>query len=353
MSPDAGAARGARDRALRVAFAISLGLLAEVWRGAPLPPLAPVIALQLLVLPGRPPGLRMSLALLGLVAGAAGLAWLVSSLTARSPFLEAIGIGLLYLWGFALAFRPKQEMAGVMVITMTVVVTSLSGVSTELSAHLILELMASAGIGLVLVWLAHAAIGGAPQATPGAGGSGAGMPGDAGARAVLAALVLLPAHMWLNAGGVASMVILLTAAAVLRQPDPARSARFGLAFAGGNALGGALAAATAGLLALHPGPLSLVTLTAACALILVTIATALRRGPELMLPALTGFTLLTGLALSPLPQGVGVAWERRVLDIVVAAVYALAAVSVLAPLLLRPRRTGAAPPDRTRPRCGR
>ena len=48
-----------RNHGLRLAFAVALGLVFEILRGALVPPLAAVIALQLLALPGSRPTAKM------------------------------------------------------------------------------------------------------------------------------------------------------------------------------------------------------------------------------------------------------------------------------------------------------
>ena len=54
-------------------------------------------------------------------------------------------------------------------------------------------------------------------------------------RALLGTIVILPAHIYLNSDGIASMVVLLTVATMLRQPGIAHSTHYCLAFIAGNA----------------------------------------------------------------------------------------------------------------------
>src|SRR6056297_416474 len=139
---------GTCNRALRLAFAVALGLTAEILRGALLPPLAPVIALQILALMQGPPAARMVGGLFGAVAASAVAAYGVAVLTVGNAALYAIGVGLVYLWGFWLAARPETAAMGMMALTMGIVVTGLSAASTGLAIVVVGELLASVLLGI-------------------------------------------------------------------------------------------------------------------------------------------------------------------------------------------------------------
>ena len=150
-------------------------------------------------------------------------------------------------------------------------------------------------------------------------------------HALLATIVILPAHVYLNAEGVASMVVLLTMATMLRQPGIAQSTRYCVAIMAGNALGAALAAAAVLLVTVQDHAAVMISVTAAGALFLSWQITRGGRWVPVILPGYVAFTVLFGLVLSPLPLAEEVAVVARVLSIVAGAVYAMAAISVLAP----------------------
>ncbi len=336
MSRDA-AARDRRNWGLRLAFAVTLGLSLDVLGGAALPGLASVIALQLLAASRAPPTGRLVALLLLAAAATSGLAYLVSVMTVGYAGLYTIGVGLLYLWGFALALNPTTAPVGVLAVTMTVVITGLASASTGLAFGVLLSLVVSIVVAVALVFLAHAIFPGAaagaaaPKGKAARAGDGASLP--LAVHAVAATVVILPAHVYLNTDGVASTVVLLTMATMLRQRGIAQSTRYCLAFVCGNALGATLAAFAVLLVTIQVNAAVLVSVTASGALLLSWLVA--RGGPwaPVILPGYVAYTLLFGLALSPLPLADGVAVAERVLSIVAGGVYAMAAVSLLIPAL--------------------
>lgn len=341
--PGAPAGSDLQNRALRMALAVTLGLVVESLRGAMLPPLAPVIAIQLLAVAPRPPGARLVFVMLAVTGGAALLAYLVAFLTTDYAGLYAIGVGLLYLWGFYLAFRPATAMIGSLALTMSIVVTTMAAASTTVALVLVVELALSVAVGFALVFLAHAVFPhrGLPAQAAARSNADRPPPIEPLPRALLGACILLPLHLYLTADGVAAMVVLLTTATMLRQPGLAESLRYGLAFAAGNAAGASLAALNALLLSLYNPPIFLVAMTAASALLLASQVVRGRRHAAIFLPGFVAYTMLFGLTLSPLPLPDDVAVLQRVLQIVGAALYVLAAASLFLPLALRRR-----PPNR-------
>ena len=338
------AAADLRNWVLRLAFAVTLGLAVDSLRGTSLPMLAPVIALQLLAASRVPPGGRMVVLLLLIAATTSGLAYLVSIMTVGFAGLYTIGVGILYLWGFTLALRRGTALVGVMAVTMTVVITGLASTSTGLAFGVLLSLVISVMEAFALVFLAYCvfpatAAGAAPPARKAA------PPEDAATlplvlHALLATIVILPAHVYLNAEGVASMVVLLTMATMLRQPGIAQSTRYCVAIMAGNALGASLAAAAVLLVTVQDHAAVMISVTAAGALFLSWQITRGGRWVPVILPGYVAYTVLFGLVLSPLPLAEEVAVVDRVLSIVAGAVYAMAAISVLAPAI--PYLTGLA-----------
>lgn len=320
-----------RDQGLRLAFAVALGLVFEILRGALVPPLAAVIALQLLTLPGPRPTAKKAIGVFVVIAGATLFAYGVSALTADSPWLYVVGVGLIYLWGFALAVRPKTAAAGAMILTMGIVVTTLAAVSTMLAAILVAELLVSVSVGIALVFLVHAAFPRRAPVTKPEAAAEAGPVGGTGRRAIAATLIILPLHLLLTADGFAAMVVLLTVATMLRQQGIAQSTSHAVSFGAGNLLGGLLAAVAVTVVGLHDTVPVLATVTAAFALF---IAWQMERAPALthvLLPGFVAFALLFGVAFSPLSLSADVDLLKRLAQIAAAGLYALAAISLFLP----------------------
>lgn len=334
--------RAQYNRGMRLAIAVILGLVIESMRGASLPMLAPVIALQLLAGVPKPPGKKLVFVLLGVIIGASLLAYAVATMTLGIPGAYGLGVAVLYLWGFSLCFVPRLAMIGTMAVTMIIVVTAMSAASTGAALGLVGELTISVIIGLLIVaaahaWFPHPDEVTFPQSTA---ASDSTVPLSPVARAMLATLVMLPLHLYLTSDGVAAMVILLTTATMLRQPGIAQSRRYAVAYAMGNGLGGILAAFSAIIYALHSELLVLISLVAATSFFMASRIIAAQRWAPVLLPGFVAYVVLFGLTLSSLPLGSDVAVLTRVLQIAGAAVYALAAVSLFVPLVNRYQRAG-------------
>ncbi|MEM9096507.1 MAG: DUF2955 domain-containing protein [Pseudomonadota bacterium] len=333
-----------RNAALRLAFGVTVGLLIETTRGAALPTLAPIIAIQLLAAIPRPPGPKLVLILGAVAAAASGLAYFVAIMTVSDPMLYVIGVGLLYLWGFAFAFHPKLAPIGAMVITMTVVITGIAASSTGAALGIMISLVVSVVIGILIVLLAHAALPSPvveprPQAAENAQQFET-LP--IGLRALVATAVILPAHIYLFSQGAGSILILMTTATMLRQPGLDASARYSVSFAIGNLVGAAVAAFGMLIVTLHNDGGVMVAVTAASSLVLAWFAA---HGPlwrAVMVPGMVAFVVLYGMIFSPYVDTKEVSVTARAIMVVLGAIYALGAVSVLAPLVGRILRWSAA-----------
>jgi hypothetical protein len=330
-----------RNHGLRLAFAVALGLVFEILRGALVPPLAAVIALQLLALPGPRPTAKMVVGFFMVVTGASLFAYGVSALTTDYVLLYAVGVGLTYLWGFSLAAQPKTAAVGTMMLTMGIVVTSMAAVSTDLAGFLVAEVLISVAFGIALVFLAHAVF---PQrAATASNAVEAGPIVGVDARAMVATLIILPLHLALTAEGFAAIVVLLTVATMLRQVRIERAAGYAASFAAGNLLGGLLASAAVMVVSLHDTIPVLAAVVAASALL---IAWRIERVPALahvLLPGFVAFAVLFGLAFTPASLSADVELLKRLVQIVAASLYALCAISLALPIMRRLRAPAGVP----------
>lgn len=331
--------RAQHNAAYRLALAATLGLTLGTLCESMLPFMAPLIAVQFLAASRTPPTPKIVFLLLGVAGGTALVAHAVATLTLSIPGAYELGVAVLYLWGFGMAQSPRLRPIGTMMITMTVAVTSIATASSGAALFFVAELVASVVGGFVLVVAAH-------EVFPHPAGADA---GDNAARddvkedvriapvlrAALATAVILPLHLYLNADGIAAMVILMTTAAMLRQPGLAQSLRYGFSYAAGNGLGGVLAALSALIYTLHGELILLASLTAATSLWIATLIVTSERLSQVFVPALVAYLMLFGMTLSSLPLGTDVAVATRVIQIIIAALYSLAAVSLLVPFCRR------------------
>jgi hypothetical protein len=322
MSPED---RAVLNRGLRFAFVATAGLTVEGLRGDHLPFLSPLIALTVVAAIPGPPPMKLVAVLGGVAAAATTAAWLVSAVALSIPGVYALGVGLIYLWCFAMVFTPKLALIGDLALTMSIVVSSLSAASTGLAAGLALQIVLSLLIAFGLVFLAHAIFPqpplptvAQPTAFPHGGFS-------TKCRAALAVAVLLPLHLAITAKGVPSIILLMTTATMLRQPGLAQSLNWSVVAIIGNALGGIAATAAATVTGLHDAPALAVALVA---LLTLSLATQTAKGPQhaaIFTSGMVTFVLLYGMSLSPVIAGDGVGATQRVLRVAVAAAYAVGA----------------------------
>jgi hypothetical protein len=333
MSPEI-KALAARNLALRLAFAVTFGMTLEVLRDAALPPLAAVVALQLIAASGQPPGKKLIVALIGVSALAGAVAYIVSYVATSYAGLYTIGTALLYFWGFFLAYHPKVGALGALVLTISIVISALSAASTAVAGAILLELLTSFFVAFAVIFVAHALF---PHPGPAGASDRSGVtpPIPPLPRAALATVIIMPLHLYLTSDGVAAMIVLMTAATMLRQSGIAQSTRYSVTFALGNLAGALLAAFSWLLLSTHDELPLMVAVIGASALIL---AGQIARGPRvaaIFVPGFVSYTMLLGLTLSSLPLADDVAVISRVASIIAAAVYVLAAASLLLPAVRR------------------
>ncbi|CCD02565.1 DUF2955 domain-containing protein [Azospirillum baldaniorum] len=324
-----------RNHGLRLASAVALGLVFEILRGALVPPLAAVIALQLLALPGPRPTAKMVLGLFLVISGASLFAYGVSALTVNQMLPYALGVGLIYLWGFALAARQKTAAVGTMTLTMGIVVTTMAAVSTDLAAVLVVQLSLSVGVRHRPGVPRPRRLPTARRRLPAHRRRKRGAPVGVTSRAMMATLIILPLHLVLVADGLAAMVVLLTVATMFRQVRIELAARYATSFAAGNLLGGLLAAAAVRVVSLH-ATIPVLTTTVVAASLLV--AWWIERVPmfaHVLLPGFVAFTVLFGLAFMPASPSADVELLKRLAQIVAAGLYALGAVSLVMPIVPR------------------
>src|SRR5215471_14634763 len=98
MSPEMGRYRAAR----RLAFAVTLALVWGTMAGEPLPGLTAVLAAQILVGMPRPPRPRQAAALVAVIAGTGGAAFVVGAAFADRLLVLTAALGLLFFVGFSM-----------------------------------------------------------------------------------------------------------------------------------------------------------------------------------------------------------------------------------------------------------
>lgn len=326
---------------LRLAFGAVLGFAVAIALHWQFSFLAPMLAVQILA--GMPirPGLVQGLAIPLVILVASNAALLVSTLFVDAHAVLFAIVGLVVCWSF---YGQRRGAPAIIMLLMQLSfcgVPLMSAVSLDLAQSFADFLQRSSFAAIIVVWTCHALFpspGGPPG--PGPAGKPAGLsPAYAGRVAISDALVLLPLlGAFMLGGDVSNLVILITTISLVREVQPGASGRAALGLLGGNILGGGLAVLVQQVVLLAD---SLVQFLLIVFLSGLWFASRLvRGGPAAPIFALAfgTFILLLGIAITPLPGGSEASFVIRIVKVVLASVYAVGALSLLAPLRVDPAK---------------
>lgn len=345
MSPEA-----ARHRAaLRLAFAATLALVWGTMAGEPLPGLTAVLAAQILVGMPRPPRPAQAAALVAVIAGTGGAAFVVSAAFGDRLVILTAALGLLFFLGFAMRERAagRPSLPATMLLNATAVVPVLTVQAEILGAGVLETLVTAAVRATLVVWLLYAlfpapreeAATGAPAGAAPATGIPATEKGSA-ARTLAKVAIVLPAELFYLAEPTAlAFPALLGLVTFLTAQDPAAGRMQLVILLLGNLVGSVAAAAASAILEVGP-PLPALALMALLGSLEFAgwIMNAGRRpGGAVALTGLVTFLMLFGLAASPVSFDVPVL--DRIADIGLLSLYTVAAATLLLPPAI-PRMAG-------------
>jgi hypothetical protein len=310
----------------RIAFAAAGGLTLGEVLGWDFPFLPAMLAVQLLS--GRGPiSVKQGIGFVALIALAGAFSALITQLFVDSPLVLVLVISLLVFLEFLLIARGRAvAIANIFLIT-TAVVPLLAIESPELAYGFVYTLIAGSVLAVLLAFAAHAIF-----PSPAEIGQRAAPQPDhstpvAAALANTAALMSLVIYFMLTVSPV-SVVVVLTVIGILRQPAQlGGGTATGLIL--GNLVGGLGATAAYILVVLLPSPFFLFLVTLLGGLLF---ARRIEKGGDLApiyTVGLMTFLLVLGLGLSPLPQDSSAIFIARVINVVVASIYAIATANLL------------------------
>jgi Protein of unknown function (DUF2955) len=330
-------AREAHALAFRIAFAAAFGLTLGEVLGWDFPFLPPLLAVQLLASSG-PPSLRQSLGFIVLVAAACAFAVLIAQIFVNQPVAFVLLLSLLIFFEFLFLARGQAvAVAGIFLIT-TPVVPLLAMESMEIANAFVYSLIAGSVLAVLLTFAAHAFFPSRVPAEPGprdAPQEQSPVPIALANTAVLMSLVIL----FMVTGSPVSVVVLLTVITILRQPSTLGT-RTALGLVLGNVAGGVAATVAYFFIVLFPNPVFLLLVVLFAGLIFGNGIAGTRDMAPIYTVGLATFLIVLGLGLSPLPQDSSAVFVSRVLNVVFAAVYAIAMASVLRALFRASREVG-------------
>ena len=325
---------------LRLAFAATLALVWGTMAREPLPGLTAVVAAPILVATPRPPRPRQAVALVAVIAGTGGAAFVVSAVFADRLLILTAALGLLFFLGFAMRERAagRPSLPATMLLNATAVVPVLTFQAEILGAGVLETLVSAAVRAALVVWLLYALFP-APREEAATDAPA----GDAratemhvaehrgAARTLAKVAIVLPAQLFYLAEPTAlAFPALLGLVTFLTAQDPAAGRVQLVILLLGNLVGSVAAAGASAVLEVSP-PLPALTLMALLGSLGFTgwIMRPGRPGRAVALTGLVTFLMLFGLAASPVPFDVPVL--DRIADIGALSLYTVGATALLLP----------------------
>lgn len=323
--------RGAQQGALRIAFGVTASFTIGEALDWDFTFIAPMLAAQMLV-QRQPPKIAQCLALLLVIGLATGTVLLISAAFVETPPILILGLALVLYLSFYGHLRGSPQIVTLMFQISAVTIPVFAVISPALSATLAATLFGSGFVALLTVGAAHAVFPAfddsfAPEETRGGPPS---QPARVAARDALHnTLILMPVLIWyLVDEEQMATVLLIVIVNVIRLHDPGQGQRAAIGLIIGNLIGGFAAALAYTLVQVNDTMLFFAIVCLAASLLFAgRIVTAGPRAP-LYTIAFTTFLILLGIGITPLPGGSGGAFESRLFNVLLAAAYAIGALSL-------------------------
>ena len=323
------AADGVREShtlAFRIAFTASVGFTLGHVLGWDFPFVPALFAVQLLTV-SKSLNLRQALGFVVLMVAGCVLSVLIAQIFLDTPLVLILVITLLIFHAFLMLAKGQAvPVANVLLITVSVV-PLVAVTSIELAYGLVFTLIAGSILAVLLVFLSYAVFPARKQANEVANPPAEERFPVGAALANTAALMSL-VIFFISSGSAVSVIIIMTAITILRQPPIAgHGAAYG--FVMGNIAGGLAATAACLLVVLLPSPAFLLLVVLLFGLLFgAKIAEGGDLAP-LYIVGLVTFLIVLGFGLAPLPGDSGTFFISRVFNVVIAAIYTIGVASVL------------------------
>lgn len=211
-------------------------------------------------------------------------------------------------------------------LTTTSVVPLVAISSIELAYGLVYTLIAGSVLAVLLTFVAYALF--PAQADEAPAQAPAEEANPMGAALANAAVLLGLVIYFIGSGSAVSVIVIMTAITILRQPAIS-GGRTASGFILGNVLGGLAATLAYLLVVLLPSPTFLLLVALLAGLIFGAKIAEGGESAAVYTVGLATFLIVLGLGLSPLPQDSGALFISRVINVVIAAIYAIGLASVL------------------------
>ena len=328
MPPESAFAPESSRQALRLALAMAIGLTFEEARDQPFRFITAMFAVQMLAKSPHPPTLKQGIGFAIVLALASWVALTLCGLLLHRPVAYLLLLGCVFLACFYLQARGKGGPLPQLLLICNVMLPVLAVLSADLAVDFS-NIMIDSAIGApLIVWLVHAILPTRSMA-PAVANARLPMPNaDAAGQALLAAVVLmLPFTYFMLHAEEASIVFLVTCIGIMSQGSDARG-RIAVGLTVGNLIGGVAATLAYGVVTLLPILVMLFLVTLLAGLILA----ARLYTPSPLAPvfgvALSTFLILFGLGLAPIGDGSAAAFVTRIVDVALAWLYAIGAITL-------------------------
>ncbi|MBC7953271.1 MAG: DUF2955 domain-containing protein [Rhodospirillaceae bacterium] len=310
--------------ALRIAFGATLGFALAELAATPIFFFPPLMAVQFLAAMRQPLSLGQGISLILLTALLNGLLLVVAGAFAGQPPVCILLLGLLLFFGFLLDTGGKT-MPATLLLTLAAIIPLVSVQSEDAAASLAGAIVEAIVFGVLIAWVMFALLppplAFAPTQPPFR---------QMSPRTALAdTMVLLPVLVLFMTSGRMSFIVLMVIIAIIRAGNQGEASRSGLSLFFANLLGGGAATIAYGIITVQPGLVFFLLIVALAGLafgarIAINAATA-----PIFTMAFVTFIILLGLGVSPLPTETGEAFVNRLMDVVLAGLYAVGAGSLV------------------------
>jgi hypothetical protein len=311
----------ARALALRISFGTLLGFVLSAVFRLDLFFLPSLLAVQMLASIRRPPSLAQGAGIFFLIALLSVITLVVSSAFTRQPLIYVTLTGLILFFGFLLDSAGKA-MPATFVLMLGATIPLVVVQSSEAATILSIELTAATAIALLTVWAVFAAF----PSTASASSTSDSQP--ASPRAALTNLLLLvPVLLLFLFDSNLSLVVVIVIVNIVRQRQRGMASQIALGLLFGNVLGGVLATIAYFLVSIRSGPIFFLLIVLLVGLTLGGRGAVAGTKAPVYTVALASFVILLGLGISPLPSETGSLFVERLINVLLAGVYAVSAIA--------------------------
>jgi hypothetical protein len=313
----------ARALTLRMGFGMLLGFVLSAVFRLDFFFLPSLLAVQMLASMRRPPSLAQGAGIFFLMTMLAVVTLVVSSAFTRQPLIYVTLTGLILFFGFLLDSAGKA-MPATFVLMLGATIPLVVVQSTEAATILGTEMIGATAIALLTVWGVFAAF----PSTATASSTSVSRP--ASPRAALTNLLLLvPVLLLFLFDSKLSLVAVIVIVNIVRQRQRGMASQTALGLLFGNVLGGVLATVAYFFISIRSGPIFFLLIVLLVGLMLGGRGAVAGAKAPVYTVALASFIILLGLGVSPLPSETGSLFVERLINVLLAGVYAVSAIALV------------------------